>query len=388
MANVLRAGVIGLGILGSQYAKFLHQRQDVQVAAVADVRKHVAEEVAVQVGAQAYDDFHEMLRQHALDLVIVATPDPLHREPTIAALERGVPSVIQEKPFATTLVDAEAIAEAAEKHRARLFVNYANRATPLDIATRYVVQAGLLGRVVYGESRLDDNISVPTELWGDRTRAWVAGSSTAHFLLSHVVDLMRWYFAPAEVSEVYAVVQQQVLGYTPDLYDAFLSFNTGMKVRVKAEWIKHIDELVEFYMCFSGTDGTLIFNKRGGFGTEAGWRANVAQSITPEELLAHQEALHFRGVNVSALMHRPMPTAGQLSTAGGERKPALEYRGLGYGSSMALVGHCIDGILQDTLEPTGWQGLGPLPTHADGLEQTRVVNAIVTAAETGRVVSV
>ena len=388
MGNILKAGVIGLGILGSQHAKFLHQRQDVQVAAVADVRRDVAENIAAQVGAQAYDDFGDMLRQHNLDLVVVATPDPLHREPTVAVLERGVPNIIQEKPLATMLEDAAAIAEVVEKHHARLFVNYANRATPLDIATRYVIQEGMLGRVIYGESRLDDNISVPTVMWGERTRAWAAGSSTAHFLLSHVVDLLRWYFAPAEVSEVYAIVQQQVLGYTPDLYDAFLTFNTGMKVRVKAEWVKHIDELVEFYMCFSGTDGTLIFNKRGGFGTQPGWRANVAKRITPEGLLAHQDELHSRGVHVTALVHRPMPTAGQLSTAGGERSPALEYRGLGYGSPMALVGHCIDAILQDTLEPTGWQGLGPLPTHIDGLEQTRVVHAVIASADTGRVVEV
>ena len=388
MASQLNVGVIGLGILGEQYAGFFQDLPATQVVAVADIREEQAQRVAAQVGARAYTDYGELLRQHAIDLAVVATPDPLHREPVIAALEAGVPNIIQEKPLATTAEDAEAICEAVERRQARLFVNYANRGAAQDIATRYVIQQGLLGPVVYGEARLDDNITVPTGLWGQRSRAWAAGSSTAHFLLSHVVDLLRWYFSPAEVREVYAITQSQVLGFTPDLYDAFLTFDTGLKVRVKAEWIKHIDELVEFYMCFSGHDGTLIYNKRGGFGTEYGWRANLAENVSTEALLAHQDALLDRGVRVAALLHRPDPTTGELSASSGVRRPCLEVRGPSAGGLMALVGRFVDAILQDTLTPESWQGNGPLPTHHDGLRQAQVVAAIVKSAQTNEVVNV
>jgi predicted dehydrogenase len=388
MKPTLNVGVIGLGILGEQYVKFFGEHAATAVVAVAHVRAEQAQKVAGESGAKAYSDYREMLRSHALDVVAVATPDPLHRDPAVAALEAGVPNVILEKPLATTLPDATAIYEAAERRKARLFVNFANRATTLDIATHYVIQEGLLGTVVYGEARLDDNIIVPTGLWGDRSRAWAAGSSTAHFLLSHVVDLLRWYFSPAEVREVYAITQVKVLGFTPDLYDAFLTFDTGMKVRVKAEWIKHIDELVEFYMCFSGADGTLIYNKRGGFGTDAGWRANLAETVTAQALVAHQETLLSRGVKVAALLHRPEPTTGQLSAGGGTLQPSLEVRGPSAGGLMALVGPFLDAIREDTLEPASWRGNGPLPTHVDGLKQTQVVAAIIQSAETNQVVRV
>lgn len=388
MSVKLKAGVIGLGILGSQHAEYLSKHAAVEVVAVADIRADVAERIAKQVNAQGYSDYREMLRRHTLDMVVVATPDPFHAEPILAALEAGVPNILSEKPLATTYADALTIYNAVEQGRARLFVNFANRGAPLDIATRYVIQQGLLGRVVYGESRLDDNISVPTQMWGDRSKSWAGGSSTAHFLLSHVVDLLRWYFAPAEVKEVYAISQRLVLGYTPDVYDAYLTFDSGLKVRVKAEWIKHIDQLVEFYMCFSGSDGTLIYNKRGGFGTESGWRANLSKHISAEQLLAHQNALFARGANVAALLHRPTPTTGQLSAGGGELTPALEYRGLGYGQWMAFSGYCIDAMLENTLEPKSWQGNGPLPTHVDGLKQTQITTAIVTSAETGKVVEI
>ncbi len=388
MAKTIKAGVIGAGILGSQHASFLHGHAATQVLGVADLRAEVAQKVAAQAQATAYTDYREMLRAQPLDLVVVATPDPLHREPTLAALEAGVPNIILEKPLATTVADAEAIYEAVEKHKARLFVNFANRAVPTDAATRYVIQQGLIGPVMYGESRLDDNITVPLALWGDRSREWAGASSTAHFLLSHVVDLLRWYFTPAEVTEVFGIVQKKVLGFTPDVYDAFLTFNNGAKVRVKAEWIKHIDELVEFYMCFSGATGTVIYNKRAGFGGQTGWRANLDKKLTPEQLLAHQTALLKYDANLKAILHRPSPSAGQLAAGGGELTPALEYIGPCSVPLAGMVGPMVDAILEDTLEPKSWAGRGPLPNHVDGLQQTKVVAAIIQSSETGRVVEV
>lgn len=68
--------------------------------------------------------------------------------------------------------------------------------------------------------------------------------------------------------------------------------------------------------------------------------------------------------------------------------PALEFRGSGYGAFMTLAGYFIDAILEDTLEPACWQGLGPLPSHLDGLRQTLVTTAIVESAETGKVVTI
>jgi len=387
MPNKLKAGVIGLGILGQQHAEFLHNHPAVDVVAVSDLRQSAAEQVAVQLKTAAFTSYAEMFKQHKLDLVVVATPDHLHRAPTLAAIEAGVPNILQEKPLATSLADADAIYNAVERAGTRFFIDFANRAVPLDLATRYLIQNGLLGQMVYGEARLDDNISVPTQMWGDRTKDFAAGSSTAHFLLSHVVDLLRWYFAPAEVTEVYAISQQAVLGYTPDLYDAFLTFNNGLKMRVKAEWIKHMDELVEFYLGFSGSEGTLIYNKAPGFGVERSWRANLSAKLGADTLLQHQATLLELGANVAAKIHRPAPTSGTLAAGGGETALALEHRGAVAGGTMALVGPIIDSILENTPEPTSWQQRGPLPSHLDGLRQTQVVMAIIESSQTGQPVS-
>jgi len=382
---VLRAGVIGLGILGSQHVEFLVAQPEVEVVAVADIRHEQAETIAAIGGAEPYTDYTRMLAAHNLDLVVVATPDPLHKEPVIAAVRAGVPHIFQEKPMATSVSDAEEMLEAAEAAGARILINYANRGSAFDRATYQVLRRGLIGDVVYGDVHLDDNISVPTQMWGHRTREWVSGSSTAQFLLSHVVDLLRWLLAPAEVSEVYAIAQHKVLGYTPDLYDAYLSFDNGAKVRAKAEWIKHIDGLVEFGVSFSGSEGSLFYTKRPGFGQVEGWRANVSDRITTEALLSLQQELLAEGINVRALLHHPDPTAGKLKAGGGGLKRGLEAFVLPQDWWRVARG-CVDAVLEGTLTPSSWQGYGPLPAGIDGLRQTQVVSAIVQSAGRGECV--
>ncbi len=384
---VLKACVVGLGILGRQYVTRLDDRPDVDVVGVADVLEARAREVGKLVRAKAYTDTVPMLRELRPDVAVIATPDPLHREPVLAAIEAGAPAIIQEKPMATTVADAEAMLDAADKAGARIFVNYANRGSPLDRATHYVIQQGLLGQVVYGESHLDDHIAVPTRLWGNRTRSWVEGSSTAHFLLSHSVDFLRWVMAPAEVTEVFAISQRKVLAYTPDLYDAFLTFDNGAKFRVKAEWIKHIDGLVEFSLDFSGAEGSLRYNKIAGFAEAEGWRANLSAKLDYRELLKHQGALAAQGVPVGALYHHVNPLADVAERATGEPRASLEAFNVPQ-DGWRVVHSFVDSILEDTLTPSSWAHYGPLPSGVDGLRQTQVVGAIVDSSEQGRVVEV
>jgi len=90
----LRAGVIGLGILGSQHVRFLDEQPEVEVAAVADIRGEIAQEIGGRVGAEPYTDYQRMLKEHKLDIGVIATPDPLHREPVLAAIQAGVPTII------------------------------------------------------------------------------------------------------------------------------------------------------------------------------------------------------------------------------------------------------------------------------------------------------
>ncbi len=195
-------GIVGCGILGTNHTRFFARHKDTTVVAVADRLVERATRLAEEIGARAYPDHEAMLEAEALDLVVVATPDPLHRGPVVAAAERRVPNIITEKPMATTVADAEMMLAATRQAGSRFWVHLPSRTLPGEVATRYVVQEGLIGAPVYGDLTIDDNISVPTNMWRERSKEWAAGSTVAQFLFSHVVDRMRWMFEPAEVATV------------------------------------------------------------------------------------------------------------------------------------------------------------------------------------------
>jgi len=369
--------------LGSRHADVYVESPDAELAALADPMMERAEAKAAEAGARAYKSYQEMFKAESLDVVSVATPDPLHKEPFLAAIKAGVPNIITEKPLAANVPDAEEMMNAAHRAGTRVFINFSHRFLAGDRATRYVYQQGLIGDLVYGEVLLDDNITVPTMLWGNRSRDWAGGSSTAHFLMSHEVDILRYYFAPAEIKGVYAVSQERVLGYTPDLYDAFLTFDSGAKVRIKAEWIRQMDELVEFKLGFTGTEGGITYTKFPSFGARRGWRANLRDEVDPRDMLGHQDALAGMGVKADVLLHRPNPVLGKLEAGGGALKRALEIGDFPLDMKASLRSF-VRAVAEDTLEPSTWRGSGPLPTGDDGLIQTRVVAAIIESAETGR----
>ncbi|MBM3189885.1 MAG: Gfo/Idh/MocA family oxidoreductase [Chloroflexi bacterium] len=381
MTAPLRSGVIGMGLLGKSHATYLKGNDATHLVAAAEVREEAIGEAESAYEIPVYRDYREMLDKEPLDLAIVATPDPLHRDPVVACAEAGVPNIVTEKPLATTVEDGEAMVDACRKSGARLWVHLNNRVNPMDIATRYVIQEGLIGEPVYGEARLDDNISVPRRLWGDRSREWAESSSTAHFLLSHVSDILRWFFHPAEVEAVYAITQRKALGYSPDLFDAYLFFDTGLKVRVKADWIKFMEGLVEYYKCINGSKGTIFYNKIPGFGVkEMSWRANL-EDVTPEELMRHQEALMKRGAAAHVIMHQPR------GTVGGPIMPGL-IMDANQPPAKPLMDHILASIREGTPIPSTWQGNGGLPTGEDGLKQTKIVCAIIESAATRREVAI
>src|SRR5438105_1962151 len=83
---------------------------------------------AAYPGCRAFDDYQEMIRSGLVDAVFVLTPAPFHAEMSIAALEAGL-AVCCEKPLATSLAEAQAMADAAARLRLRTAVNFTYRST-------------------------------------------------------------------------------------------------------------------------------------------------------------------------------------------------------------------------------------------------------------------
>lgn len=91
-------------------------------------------------------DYRQILDNPGIDAVFVCTPDHLHAEHAIAALEAGK-HVFLEKPMAITIAQCDAILVAAAKSRGKLYVGHNMRFFPVVQKMRELIDAGRIGRV-------------------------------------------------------------------------------------------------------------------------------------------------------------------------------------------------------------------------------------------------
>lgn len=91
-------------------------------------------------------DYREIMANPKVDAVFVCTPDYLHAEHAVAALEAGK-HVFCEKPMAITIEDCDRILAAAKKSKGKLFVGHNMRYFPVIRKMRELIEQGRIGRV-------------------------------------------------------------------------------------------------------------------------------------------------------------------------------------------------------------------------------------------------
>ena len=143
----IRVGVIGMGAISQVvHVPILAEREDVDLLAVADVDEHKAEALSQRFGVPMVMGADALVEHDDLDAVVICTPNSLHEEMAIAALEAGK-DVFVERPLATTSAGAARVVEAAERADRVLVVGMPHRFRPGVVALRSFVAGGELGEV-------------------------------------------------------------------------------------------------------------------------------------------------------------------------------------------------------------------------------------------------
>jgi len=248
-------GIIGAGILGTSHATIYSGLENAKLVAVADINESRAKELASRYGADSYKDYSKMLKDKSIDAVAVCTPDFAHRDPAVAAAEAGK-HVLVEKPLATTVKDGQDMIDAARKAGVQLMVRFSNRWNPPFVKAKEALDNNELGDLLYLYLRLSDTIYVPTGML-----SWAGKSTVAWFLMSHTIDLARWY-AKSEAKKAYAVSRSNVLTKmginTPDLYSAIVEFESGAVANLESLWVLPISHpsVYDFRMEMVGSKGS------------------------------------------------------------------------------------------------------------------------------------
>ncbi len=113
MGQPLRIGAIGTGKISGQYFDSLTRLPNLRLVAVADALEQTAKDVAAAQGVQAMS-MEDMLASDEIDAVLNLTTPQAHTPITLAALQAGK-HVYLEKPFATSIADAQKTVEVANE---------------------------------------------------------------------------------------------------------------------------------------------------------------------------------------------------------------------------------------------------------------------------------
>lgn len=253
-------GVIGTGVWGETHLLAYSSAPNIRLVCACDKNAALGRQRAERYGVECFTtDYRELLNKPEIKAVSVVTPDFLHREIAVAAMDAGK-HVLIEKPMATTVEDCEAMIAAAKANGVTLMVDFHNRFNPAFLALKRQIEAGKMGEPQMMSLRLNDTIYVPTEML-----SWGGQSSVLWFLGSHSVDLVRWLFDD-EVERVYCVARSRVLKQrgldTPDFYHTICELKGGGVAHIENCWIMSnaFPTVADLKCEFVGSEGTALFS--------------------------------------------------------------------------------------------------------------------------------
>jgi predicted dehydrogenase len=278
MSDVLRAGIIGLGV-GKAHAKGYTTSSDAELVAVCDTNAERLQLFADEWNVpERYSDIDRMLQDAKLDMVSICLPNALHAQYSIAALEAGI-NVVCEKPMAVNTQEARAMIEAAKRTGKKLMMSYNYRYRSDAQWVSQMIRTGQLGTIYHVQVSWRRETGIPG--WGLFGSKAASGGGALIDLGVHVIDLALWLMdfpavqtVSAQTRSLFGPVGRKTWGRFPgqrieggfDVDDGavgFMRLGNGASLALNITWAEHGQPQEDAYRVeIQGTEGTAILHVR------------------------------------------------------------------------------------------------------------------------------
>ena len=194
----LRTAIVGCGKVTDLHAKALLNAPQSDFRALCSRSPEKGKRVAAQYGVSAHTDLAEMVEREALDVLVLCTPHPAHRDATVRAASLGV-HVLVEKPLASSLADCDAMIEACCGAKVKLGMISQRRLYAPCQRMKQAIEAGKIGVPVLGTATLlgwRDKVYYDSDPW--RGTWEEEGGGVLVNQAPHQLDLLQWYMGPIE----------------------------------------------------------------------------------------------------------------------------------------------------------------------------------------------
>jgi predicted dehydrogenase len=256
--------IIGGGRVGLFRGEVANRHPAVKWIGLAEKNPNRAGEVAPKVGADFVTQSHvELIRRPEVTAAIIATDEHLHVEPIMAAIERGIPLLI-EKPLATDLAQSAKILKLIQDAKIDAVVGYTQRFRRKWLAGKEKVRTGALGDVTLVTSRAFMNRLVAI----DNYKRTDDASTISPMVISgtHALDIVMWYLEQKTPVECYARSIDKVLGPLYQGIDAtagMIMFSDGSVYHLNISWALPVTwpgAVYSLEVAINGTHGVLTID--------------------------------------------------------------------------------------------------------------------------------
>ncbi len=246
--------IVGFGGMAGWHYDLIEGIKDLTVAGIWDIREE-RREYARSRQIHVYESLEDLLADPAVDLVLIATPNDVHKSIAIQAMEAGK-NVVSEKPVTLCSADLQEMAEAS-KRTGKFLTVHQNRRWDEDFLTvKKVMEQGKLGEIFRLESRVHGSRGIP----GDWRQEKEHGGGMVLDWGVHLLDQALLFFPDVKLSTVYATLTHVTNQLVDDGFSADLGFANGVHMLVEVGTSNFIN-LPRWYVL--GTDGTAVIEDWG-----------------------------------------------------------------------------------------------------------------------------
>ena len=380
----VRIGLIGSGFMGKSHAVafrnvplvFAPSAEPV-LELLADLDETAARKAAVALGfRRSTGDWRALVEDPEVDVVDITTPNYLHREMALAAIEAGK-HVYCEKPLALTTAEARAMTEAAEAAGIKTLVGFNYLKNPATGLVKRILGDGTLGDIAHFRGAFNqDALADPMQPFSWRFRRDLAGSGALGDLASHTINLAQYLVG--EIEEVCAQTQTRIA--RRPVIESGTGYQAKAVAGAEMREVENEDQVQALLRFANGAAGT-IESSRIALGRKLGLTYEVtgtkgAVSFTQERM---NEVKLYRPDDPAAEQGFRTILIGPDHPPYGDFHPIAGI-GLGYNDQKIIEAYeLIEGIAADR----------PLyPDFRAGLETCRVIDAVLRSADQRRWVAV
>lgn len=252
-SNVYAVAIVGFGGMGSFHLKLTDGIDEVKIIGSYDIKED-RQQLAREKGLKTYNSLEELLSDETIDIVLVATPNDLHKEIAIQVMEAGK-NVISEKPITLCSADLQEMIDVSKK-TGKLLVVHQNRRWDEDFLTmKKIYDENMLGEVFDIESRVHGSRGIPGDWRGEKEH----GGGMILDWGVHILD-QALLLIDEKVKKVYATITNVTNTLVDDGFRAELTFESGKKYLLEVGTSNFI-ALPRWYML--GSNGTAIIEDWG-----------------------------------------------------------------------------------------------------------------------------